>query len=167
MAKIRTMKNLKIAFSFFFFVLGIGAAFAQGPLEYCNNRFGFCVEYPGGLHLAEDRPINGDGIILEADNGAVKVVIAGSHNVMDWTSEKIYSFEKEAFQEDHKEGAKELKYEADSSGFQAILSAGTDVEAIRMWGRNGVYVLISITGPIAKTKHIEALWNQIHVKFNS
>ena len=167
MVKIETMKNLKITLSFLFAILAAQAAFAQGPLEYCNNRFGFCVEYPGDLHLAQDRPINGDGIILEADNGAIQVVIAGSHNVMDWTPGKIYSFEKEAFQEEHTVTTKELKYEADASGFQAILAAGTDVEAIRMWARNGVYVLISITGPQAKTPHIEALWNQIKVKFNS
>ncbi|MEQ8702727.1 MAG: hypothetical protein RIC19_02345 [Phaeodactylibacter sp.] len=161
------MKNLKITLSLFFAVLGLHTAFAQGPLEYCNNRFGFCVEYPGELHLAQDRPINGDGILLEAEDGDIQVVIAGSHNVMDWAPEKIYSFEKEAFQESHQGIAKELKYEADASGFQAILSAGADMEAIRMWGRNGVYVLISITGPQAKTKHIEALWNKINVKFNS
>jgi hypothetical protein len=167
MVKNKTMKNLKITLSFLFAILGVQFAFAQGPLEYCNNRFGFCVEYPGDLHLAQDRPINGDGITLEAENGTIQLVIAGSHNVMDWTPEKIYSFEKEAFQDKHQVGTKELKYEADAGGFQAILAAGADVEAIRMWARNGVYVLISITGPQAKTRQIEALWNQINVKFNT
>ena len=166
MVKIETMKNLKITLSFFFAILGLSAAFAQGPLEYCNNRFGFCVEYPVELHLAKDRPINGDGILLEAEGGDIQVVIAGSHNVMDWEPAKIYSFEKEAFQEENQGLAKELNFEADTNGFQAILSAGSDMEAIRMRSRNGVYVLISITGPLAKTKQIEALWNIIKVKFN-
>lgn len=161
------MKNLKISLCCLFAILGLNVAVAQGPLEYCNNRFGFCVEYPVELHLAQDRPINGDGILLEAEGGEIQVVIAGSHNVMDWAPEKIYSFEKEAFQETHQGSAKELKYEADASGFQAILSAGADMEALRMWGRNGVYVLVSIKGPQSKIKHIEALWNRINVKFNT
>lgn len=167
MVKSKTMKNLKITLFFLFTVFGFNATFAQGPLEYCNNRFSFCVEYPLELHLAQDRPINGDGILLEAEDGAVQVVIAGSHNVMDWAPEKIYSFEKEAFEEAHQGIARELRYQAEANGFQAILSAGADMEAIRMWGKNGVYVLISIKGPLSKTKHIEALWNKINVKFNS
>ena len=161
------MKNLKISLLLLFIASGLNSILAQGPLEYCNNRFGFCVDYPGELHLVQDRPINGDGILLEAEGGEIQVVIAGSHNVMDWAPEKIYSFEKEAFQGEHQGMVKELRYEAEANGFQAILSAGANMEAIRMWGRNGVYVLISIEGPSSKTKHIEALWNKINVKFNS
>lgn len=161
------MKNLKITLSLLFSLSVTALLQAQAPLEYCNNRFGFCVQYPVELALAEDRPINGDGILLETDGGAIEVVIAGSHNVMDWAPEKIYAFEKEEFAGMHQGDMKELSFEADSGGFRAVLSAGAEMEAIRMWSLNGVYVLVSIRGPLAKTKAIEALWNKINVQFNS
>ncbi|TXB62084.1 hypothetical protein [Phaeodactylibacter luteus] len=156
--------------AFSLMLLGLFAFYqgrAQQPLEYCNNRFGFCVEYPVDLHLAKDRPINGDGITLEADAGEIEVVIAGSHNVMEWTPEKIFSFEKAEFEDTYKAPAQELKFQADSQGFEAILSAGGEIEAIRMWSLNGVYVLVSIKGPEAKTARVESLWNSMRVKFSS
>ena len=81
------MKNAKLLFLALSTLLS-GQLLAQQSLEYCNNRFGFCVTYPVDLHLAQDRPINGDGIVLEADGGDIIVNISGAHNVMDWSPEK-------------------------------------------------------------------------------
>lgn len=78
---------------------------------------------------------------------------------MDWILEKIYGFEKEVFQDKYQGGIKELKYEVDVGGFQAIFFVGVDVEVIWMWACNGVYVLISIIGFQVKICQVEVIWN--------
>lgn len=160
------MKNIKI---FFFSLAAFWAAQAQAqqPLEYCNNRFGFCVEYPVDLHLAEDRPVNGDGILLEANGGRITVSISGAHNIMDYSPERLYEFEKAEFAEGQTRGAEELRLTTEADGFQAVLAGDNDIEAIRMWRLDGAYAMISIRGPKAQRKRIEELWNQIKLRVNS
>ncbi len=160
------MKNAKLLFLALSTLLS-GQLLAQQSLEYCNNRFGFCVTYPVDLHLAQDRPINGDGIVLEADGGDIIVNISGAHNVMDWSPEKLYSFEKEEFEAENEGSAEELQLNTTTDGFQAVLLAGNRVEAIRMRQLNGAYVLISIRGPKSENKRVEELWNQIKLSINS
>jgi len=160
------MKNTKL-FLLTALALLPGLLLAQQSLEYCNNRFGFCVQYPVDLHLAADRPVNADGIMLEAAGGEIVVNISGSHNVMDWSTEKLYAFEKEEFAATHDGEARELRLETDEEGFRAVLVGGEEVEAIRMWRLNGAYMLITIQGPISKKEAIETLWNQIKVRLNS
>jgi hypothetical protein len=140
---------------------------AQQPLEYCNNRFGFCVTYPVDLHLAQDRPINGDGIILEANGGSIVVNISGAHNIMEYSPERLYEFEKMEFEEGQQNGVEELRLTTDSEGFQAVLAGDKDIEAIRMWRLNGSYAMISIRGPKSERERIEALWKQIRLSINS
>jgi len=164
--KLINMKNIKIFFTALAALLTVQAN-AQQPLEYCNNRFGFCVEYPVDLHLAKDRPINGDGIILEANGGSITVNISGSHNIMDYSPQRLYEFEKMEFAEGQENGVEELRLTTDAEGFQAVLAGDEDIEAIRMWRLNGAYAMISIRGPKSDRERIEELWRQIKLSVNS
>ncbi len=160
------MKNIKIFFTALVALLTIQAS-AQQSLEYCNDRFGFCVKYPVDLHLAEDRPVNGDGIILEANGGGITVNISGSHNIMDYSPQRLYEFERMEFTEGQAGSVEELRLTTDAEGFEAVLAGDDDIEAIRMWRLNGAYAMISIRGPKSERARIEELWRQIKLSVNS
>lgn len=130
---------------------------------YCNNRFGFCVTYSEKVMLAEEQPINGDGIYLENATKDVAINIAGSHNVMDWTPEKIYSFTKEEFGAEKEGSVESVRSEMMDKGFEAIIRAGSKTQHSRMWSNNGAYLVITIEGPSEKEQEIEALWEELKV----
>lgn len=162
--KPKTMIYAKLFFALF--SLSLGAGLQAQQMEYCNNRFNFCIHYPESL-VMQERSINADGITLTTADGKIQVCVTGSHNVMDWPAERIYSFEKEAFAEGVANGSEvqELEFTLEADGFQAILSKGQQVEAMRMWGKEEVYVLLSIRGPSLSKQEIETIWQQIAVKF--
>jgi len=138
----------------------VACTYAQ-PVEntYCNNRFGFCVTYPEGVKLSEGQPINGDGILLENTEKDIIVNVSGSHNVMDWTPEKIYTFTREDFGMDMKAEVEVLESEVSNEGFEAILEAGGEIQHSRMWNIDDNYLVIAIHGPKDKKADIEKIWD--------
>lgn len=162
--KPKTMIYAKLLFALF--SLSLGTELQAQQMEYCNNRFNFCIHYPESL-VSQERSINADGITLSTADGQIQVCITGSHNVMDWPAERIYSFEKEAFAEgvSNDSEVQELEFTLEDDGFRAILSKGKQVEAMRMWGQDEVYVMLSIKGPSLSKQEIETIWQQIAVKF--
>lgn len=57
--------------------------------EYCNERFGFCVTYPGGYFSERIYADNGDGLTLFAAERTIEVDITGAYNVMNWSVQDI------------------------------------------------------------------------------
>ena len=154
--------------------LGLGVFFqvslySQATAEtYCNNRFGFCVAYPTEVQPQKDGAINGDGIILSTADGAITINISGSHNVMDWTTEKIFTFTKEDFGAHVGADVKVLKSDVKSDGFEATMEAGDQMELSRMWAIKGIdYLVITIGGPKAKQADIDRLWKTLDVSFGN
>ena len=63
---------------------------SQSYVRYCNDRYGFCVDYPGNL-VMEPPPDNGDGRRFHDDTGFL-VIASGINNVHDDTlSEEMSS----------------------------------------------------------------------------
>ena len=134
------------------------------PHTYCNNRFGFCVTYPASVAPAEGLPINGDGIILENESKDINVNISGSHNVMDWTAEKIYTFTKEDFElEAGGLEAKVLSSDITADSFDAIFQAGDRIEHSRMWTIGEAFLIITVIAPADKQDTLDELWQAFDV----
>jgi len=119
---------------------------AQASKTYCNNRFGFCLDYPASLKVPDEGPINGDGITLAAENG-IRISVSGSYNLMDWTPEAVYGFTREGLAADA--GAEVAIQEAETTdtGFEALFLAGTSCQYARMLSQGNVYLVLTITGP--------------------
>lgn len=131
---------------------------------YCNSRFGFCVDYPATMTTIEGRATNGDGVELTNAAGDVVLHISGSHNAMDWTPEKIYTFTVEDFGIDV--GAKEevLTHDVTSTGFQAAIQAGSQYQLSGMWDNGPNYLLITMDGPMERKEDMEEIWKAIQVE---
>jgi hypothetical protein len=152
--------------------LGLGVFFqvslySQASAEtYCNNRFGFCVTYPTEVQAQQSDAINGDGIILSNADGDITINISGSHNVMDWSMEKIFNFTKEDFGMQLDTEVNVISSDIQSDGFEATMEAGDQMEVSRMWALKEIdYLVITITGPKAKQADIERLWKTLDVSF--
>ncbi len=147
------------------FFLLTAALYAQQTKTYCNNRFDFCVQYPAELKTDEGGSVNADGIILEAEGG-VTIFVSGSHNVMDWTPERIFEFARADFAdaaEVEEVAVENIGTEMSEQGFEARFSAGNSYEYCRMWNFGDAYLVITITGPEEQAEKIEALKEAIQV----
>lgn len=131
---------------------------------YCNNRFGFCLEYPAGFRLIDDGPINADGATLEAANG-IRISVSGSFNVLEWKPEKIYEFTKEDFAAQAKAVVTELDAATTATGFEALLAAGESCQYARMLSKGDVFLLLTITGPEALLEDMKKLKEQLKLSF--
>lgn len=139
---------------------------AQRGSTYCNNRFGFCVDYPASLKQSADDPVNGDGIKLEAEDG-ITVSISGSFNVMNWTPERIYGFTVEDLSADLGPKVKPINSKVDENGFEARFSNETTYEYVRMWNQGDTYLVITVIGAQSQLEKIEALKDQMAASFGS
>lgn len=81
------MKTLSyyIAHIIFLSVLLPLPSLAENYTRYCNDRFGFCVDYPVSFGM-KPAPANGDGRIFYDDNG-FRLIASGINNVLDDTPE--------------------------------------------------------------------------------
>jgi hypothetical protein len=59
--------------------------------EYCNNRYGFCIEYPGSTFTSKHMSANNDGVALISADGNYQLRVSGYFNVMDWPVEDEYT----------------------------------------------------------------------------
>lgn len=66
----------------------------QNTMAYCNDRYGFCIEYPRDF-IMEPPPENGDGRRFHDDKGFL-MIASGINNVLDETlSEEMRSQSKD------------------------------------------------------------------------
>ena len=86
------MKNIKLVIT----ILSVSFLFtnfmsAQTPKqEYCNARFGFCLEYPSAIFTEKYESPNGDGIELINEDGDAYIVASGANNTLNTTVEAEY-----------------------------------------------------------------------------
>lgn len=78
-----TINRAVTALAFLFLVMLAAAADAQQYSRYCNDRYGFCVDYPGGLEM-EPPPVNGDGRGFHDQHG-FSMTASGANNAFDDT----------------------------------------------------------------------------------
>ena len=71
------------------FALGLAVAQGVGFKTYCNERFGFCLEYPSTLRM-QPPPENGDGRTFKSADGRVEMRAYGSLNALDATLEAAF-----------------------------------------------------------------------------
>jgi hypothetical protein len=72
---------------------GVLAACCSGPLaaavgdwtEYRNERFGFSLEYPGGVFAVERKTDAGDGQVFVASDGEARLLVGALANVSSYT----------------------------------------------------------------------------------
>lgn len=149
-----------------FLLIAVSALSAQATKTYCNNRFGFCVEYPSELQVSEERPINGDGVVLMAPSG-VQASVSGSYNVMDWAPEKILEYTQEDFSAVIGAKARVEEDEVTGQGFDVLLSAGTYYQYARMLSKGDVYLILTVTGPEESLDEIKNLHRQLKLTFDN
>lgn len=147
-------------------LIAVSSISAQATKAYCNNRFGFCVHYPAELEVSEERPTNGDGLVLLAPNG-VQAAVSGSYNVMDWAPEKIFEFTTEDFAGIIGAEAATEEVEFTDRGFAAMLSAGTYYQFALMQSKGDVYLVLTITGPEESLEEIKKLRGQLKLTFDN
>lgn len=70
-------------------LLGLTSASGLTFSTYCNERFGFCLEYPDSL-LMQPPPDNGDGRIFKSKDGRVELRAYGSLNALSTTLRQEY-----------------------------------------------------------------------------
>jgi hypothetical protein len=75
----------RLTFEIIFLFLACSPLFAdsQSYAKYCNDRYGFCIEYPKTLAI-EPPPENGDGRRFHDEKGFL-VIASGINNVLDDT----------------------------------------------------------------------------------
>lgn len=85
------MRNYGLFISFLFLFFSTMAQ--SGELaSYCNQKFDFCIHYPGSLFERQTNLNNGEGVILTSEDGDIELEILGVSNVNNWTSKDIYYF---------------------------------------------------------------------------
>ncbi len=111
---------------------------AEGFSEYCNSRFGFCVDYPRELGM-EPPPVNNDGRVFYNNEG-FSLRVYGQYNALD---ERL---------EEHLQS---LKGELDSVTYERlkgdwfVLSGykGKDIHYIKVIYRDGTFYTLWIRYP--------------------
>ncbi|HMQ48291.1 MAG TPA: hypothetical protein PKA00_13085 [Saprospiraceae bacterium] len=161
------MKLITFCGAFFFLSLCIPSWSQSGQSTYCNNRFGFCVQYPESLRPVQDAAINGDGLTLELAGSSITVSVSGSHNAMDWTPEKIYYYAQEELADRGKSAVQKIHEKVNDKGFDALLTSGELYEYTRMWLLDESYLIIIISGKNTDKAMIEQLSREVSVEFQS
>jgi hypothetical protein len=79
----RYLRFFSLLMALFFFASIASPALAQSYKKYCNERYGFCVEYPEDFGM-EPAPTNNDGRVFY-DGEGFRFSASGINNVMDKT----------------------------------------------------------------------------------
>lgn len=80
---IRLSARLIVPFIVLALLYSVSSAYPEDFIQYCNPRFGFCIDHPRGLSKEPD-PDNGDGRSFYDSNG-FKLIASGINNVVDDT----------------------------------------------------------------------------------
>ncbi len=81
----RMTTGLVISFIAFFILCTVSPVCSQSFVQYCNPRYGFCVDYPNNLTM-KTAPDNDDGREFHDSNG-FQLIASGINNVLDDTLE--------------------------------------------------------------------------------
>ncbi|MDQ7823599.1 MAG: hypothetical protein RDV48_12440 [Candidatus Eremiobacteraeota bacterium] len=90
---------------------------------YTNARFGYCVEYPGGL-VAGEAPVNNDGRTFTSKDGKVSLTVYGSFNALERTMQESFA----SYLEDYNKEGKKVTYKA--GGEKWFVLSGLDGDRV-------------------------------------
>ena len=79
----RIKKQLVILVIFVFLLCSATSVSSQNYSRYCNDRYGFCVDYPSNLTM-EPPPANNDGRRFHDSRGFM-LIVSGINNVLENT----------------------------------------------------------------------------------
>ncbi|MBX7243133.1 MAG: hypothetical protein K1X92_15420 [Bacteroidia bacterium] len=69
---------------------------AQPPVtytQYCNSRFGYCVEYPQGILYPQPESDNGDGRVFKNKKGEKILTVFGFNNIDNLTIQQQFDID--------------------------------------------------------------------------
>ena len=135
-----------------------------GQEEYCNERFEFCVTYPGDYFSDIIYADNGDGIALYAQEGAVEVDIMGAYNIMGYSVEGIIDDYFETMKRKPAE-AELLELHTDEAYGWAKMKYDLEIQLIQINLLNETYVTTLITVPASSPELLEELRDSVLVTF--
>lgn len=64
---------------------------AEEPFRtYTNSRFNYSIDYPPNILIPKGEAPNGDGQIFESPDGQARMIIYGTHNVLEQSIQDVY-----------------------------------------------------------------------------
>ena len=142
----RLLINILIISLFPIFLSSSIAEITDESERYCNERFNYCLEYPSDYFLAPIGASNGDGILLTTKDNKVRVRVAGSYNVMDWSIKDVYYFNFEHLIKETKE-IEHLESTFDETYGEVSLKIGEEITHYQIYLLNDAYTILTISVP--------------------
>ncbi|MBR9921230.1 MAG: hypothetical protein GYB31_10360 [Bacteroidetes bacterium] len=138
---------------------------AEEARSYCNDRFGFCVEYPENLFTQVFIPDNGDGVLLQSEDGKYKVQASGSYNLMDWEIEDIYYFTFEDFSRESS-GVKNLDSVFTETEYEATFLVDDQLRYYHTFLFADSYITLTIVVPKGEDNILNSLKDEVGLRYN-
>ena len=66
-----------------FFTYSVDAQSGNDQIEYCNDRFDFCLKYPSQVFIQKNISTNEDGLVLRSHDDDLRLRVYGYHNILD------------------------------------------------------------------------------------
>jgi len=147
-------------------LLVAAALLSQSQEEYCNERFSFCLTYPGGFFDRVEPSDNADGVRLLAEGKDIELSISGSNNVLQWTLDDMRRLQREVIAEDY--GAVQGLSERPGSGFVEFRFAAEGATHLhRIYHREDEIVFLRIRlGRQTQPGLLAELLSELIVQFN-
>ena len=93
--------------------------------QYCNARYGFCLEYPGAKLTQKHLSENNDGIAVLSSDGNFQLRVYGYFNVMGWSvNEEYVDFVEVIKSNNAGDEVKELEKTFSDGQFEVLLQVG-------------------------------------------
>lgn len=146
------MRILKLKLHISLVILLVTAATAQ-QLDYqvySNTRFGYTVEYPAKLLIAQGESDNGDGQTFRSSDGKCEMLVYASYNVLNETLKSIY----------RKELSKHSKVTYKLLKPTFFVLSGIDEDRVfyrKTIYRSGIFYTLEITYPLSE----KALYDKV------
>ncbi|MCB0706114.1 MAG: hypothetical protein KDC34_12415 [Saprospiraceae bacterium] len=134
--------------------------------DYCNERFGYCMEYPEDIFTQEFFPDNGDGVLLISTDNMTRLRVSGSYNVLDWTMKDIYYF---TFEDKTRENSKMQNIDSDlgENEFEATFVVGKTLQYVHGFKQADSYIILSIEVPVSDSERLTNLKDLVTLSFNA
>ena len=106
-------------------MVGQTASVALGDKDtYCNERYGFCLEYSTKIYPLADVGENNDGIVLRSKGGESRLKAFGSHNMLDNSPLEELSFYINAIMDESETDVQVISEVDETSYSEALLQSG-------------------------------------------
>lgn len=164
----KILMNLILSFTFPFLIASTPSASQmanQGQLEYCNERYKFCISYPDNFFTGKNLADNNDGITLYEDVKDIEFKVSGSYNVMNWGLEDIYYFSLEKFVEGQ-QNIKNIDQNFEEYSYETTFLVDDKLHYYRTYLLDDVYVSLVIIIPANEMETLDKLKEEIEFSIN-